>query len=333
MKKVISGIQPTNKLTLGNYLGAIKNYINYANEYELLIFVADLHALSSENVSNINDNSLEVVKTYLACGLENSNITIFRQSDISAHTELFNVLLNNTTIGELNRMTQFKDKSQKSKKANGTEFITTSLLTYPVLMASDILLYDADLVIVGKDQKQHLELTRNIAERMNNKYGQTIFKVPEIFINKCGAKILDLQTPNKKMSKSNDNHKGVIFLDDDEQTIRKKISSALTDNFNVVKYDPGNQPGISNLIEIYSMLTDISFDDVETKFKNIDNYGVFKKEVADVVWNEIAKIQDKMKTISNDEVYKLLKKNANNLNEIANKKMNQVYYMIGVRNE
>ena len=333
MKKVISGIQPTNKLTLGNYLGAIKNYINYANEYELLIFVADLHALSSENVSNINDNSLEVVKTYLACGLENSNITIFRQSDISAHTELFNVLLNNTTIGELNRMTQFKDKSQKSKKANGTEFITTSLLTYPVLMASDILLYDADLVIVGKDQKQHLELTRNIAERMNNKYGQTIFKVPEIFINKCGAKILDLQTPDKKMSKSNDNHKGVIFLNDDEQTIRKKISSALTDNFNVVKYDPENQPGISNLIEIYSMLTDISFDDVETKFKNIDNYGVFKKEVADVVWNEIAKIQDKMKTISNDEVYKLLKKNANNLNEIANKKMNQVYYMIGVRNE
>lgn len=334
MKKVISGIQPTNKLTLGNYLGAIKNFIDYSNDFQLLIFVADLHALSSDNNSlEIYKNTIDVVKIYLACGLNSKNVIIFRQSDIPSHTELFNILLNNTTIGELNRMTQFKDKSQKCKKENGTEFIPTSLLTYPVLMASDILLYDADLVIVGKDQKQHLELTRNLAKRLNNKYNKEIFTIPDIFINKCGSKILDLQNPEKKMSKSSENHKGVIFLSDDEKTIRKKISSALTDNFNNVKYDVENQPGISNLIEIYSTITNKPISDVESEFNNIENYGKFKSAVADQVCSLINDIQAKASKINDKNVIDILDSNGRKMNTIASNKIKSIYSIIGVRNE
>lgn len=196
---IISGIQPTNNLTIGNYFGVIKNYLKMQEEYELYIFIADLHSLSSLNkIDNINQNSIALVKYLIACGLDINRVTIFRQSDICEHLELFNVLLNNTTIGELSRMTQYKDKSQKCKQANGTEFIPTGLLTYPVLMAADILLYNADLVVVGQDQKQHLELARNLADRMNNKYKRNIFKVPNVYIGNVGSKIMDLQNPTKK---------------------------------------------------------------------------------------------------------------------------------------
>ncbi len=334
MKKVVSGIQPTNNLTLGNYLGAIKNFVDYQQQYNMLIFIADLHALSSPgNVDEINRNSINIVKTYLACGLDKDKVMIFRQSDISAHTELFNVLLNFTTIGELSRMTQFKDKSAKSKKANGTEFITTSLLTYPVLMAADILLYDANLVIVGSDQKQHLELTRNIAERLNNKYKSKLFIIPDILINDKGAKILDLQDPSKKMSKSSENHKGVIFLNESKDSITKKISSALTDNLNIVKYDCDKQPGISNLINIYSILTNKTYKEVEDQFTNIKNYGEFKKEVINVVVDKIMDIQNKINQISDDEVIDILNNNATLLNKIANDKMSEIYVKIGVKND
>ena len=334
MKKVVSGIQPTNNLTLGNYLGAIKNFVDYQQQYNMLIFIADLHALSSPgNVDEINRNSINIVKTYLACGLDKDKVMIFRQSDISAHTELFNVLLNFTTIGELSRMTQFKDKSAKSKKANGTEFITTSLLTYPVLMAADILLYDANLVIVGSDQKQHLELTRNIAERLNNKYKSKLFIIPDILINDKGAKILDLQDPSKKMSKSSENHKGVIFLNESKDSITKKISSALTDNLNIVKYDCDKQPGISNLINIYSILTNKTYKEVEDQFANIKNYGEFKKEVINVVVDKIMDIQNKINQISDDEVIDILNNNATLLNKIANDKMSEIYVKIGVKND
>ncbi|WP_303923268.1 tryptophan--tRNA ligase [Ureaplasma parvum] len=295
MKRLISGIQPTNNLTLGNYLGAIKNFVDLQNDYEVFLFVADLHSLTPNIFDNTNFSTTkrQIIATYLAAGIDPKKTCLFYQSDILSIPLLAHVLLCSTSIGELTRMTQFKDKSVKATKmANSTEMIPSGLLTYPTLMAADILTFNADLVPVGQDQKQHLELTRTLADRFNKRYGNT-FKLPQIYIPKIGAKIMDLLDPNIKMSKSSKNLKGVIFLNDSRDIIFKKIKGALTDNLNQVKYDLTLQPGISNLMTIYACLTNLSFKEIELKYQQ-QNYGVFKNDLANIVADFLEKLQQKI---------------------------------------
>ena len=337
MKRMLSGIQPSNKITLGNYLGAIKQYINYQNEYESFIFVADLHVITNPDIDykKIFENKKMAVCFYQACGLDLKKTHVFYQSDIPAHTELEHVLMCNAKIGELNRMTQFKDKSQKFAKSNGTESIPAGLFEYPVLMASDILLYDADIVPVGADQKQHLELTQILAERMNKKYGN-LFTLPKPFIPKTGARIMDLLNPTSKMSKSATNEKGTIFLLDDIEAAKKKIMGAKTDCLNKVKFDPENQPGISNLIAIYNAISGISISEIEKKYENCENYGIFKKDLAEIVAKLMTEIQSKYyDSYKNYEsiIKPILIENAKYVNKIANAKVDFVYKKIGMREE
>lgn len=307
MKRIVSGIQPTNSLTIGNFLGSIKQLIKLQDTNELIIFVADLHAITTgyQNPEILWKNRRQIVKYYLAAGLDPNKVTIFYQSDVLAHTMLEHLFICNTTIGELNRMTQFKDKSQKAlKQDNGTEMIPTGLLIYPTLMAADILLYNPDLVPVGQDQKQHLELTRNIAIRFNNKYKKDLFKIPEPMIPVVGAKIMDLQNPLTKMSKSSDSKKGVIFLDDSIEDITKKIKSAVTDNLNEVKYDYENQPGVANLINLYAAIANVTIQETENEFKN-QNYGTFKNKILDVLIPFIIDFQNKLNQIDEAELDKI----------------------------
>lgn len=286
MKKILTGLQPTGVLTLGNYIGSIRQMVKLQEEYESLLFIADMHAITVPQESKtLADNIRSLVAIYLACGIDPKKNTIFIQSDNPYHTNVSWLLECNTYFGELSRMTQFKDKSKKNQN------FTTGLFTYPVLMAADILIYDVDYVPVGVDQKQHVELARDIADRFNKKYGDT-FKLPEAMITKVGAKIMDLQEPTKKMSKSSESDKGVIRLLDSPEVVRKKIMSATTDSDCEIRFDVSLKPGISNLINIYSSLKDMDIAEVEEKFKN-SNYGEFKKAVADVVVETISRIQSR----------------------------------------
>ena len=295
MKKILTGLQPTSGITLGNYIGAIKQMKELQDKYDSYIFVANMHAITiPQDANELKKNTRDLIALYLACGINPDKNTIFVQSDNLYHTNLSWILECNSYFGELSRMTQFKDKS--SKHAN----FTTGLFTYPVLMASDILLYDIDYVPVGIDQKQHVELTRDLAIRFNKKYGDT-FKVPEPLITKSGTKIMDLVNPSVKMSKSSQNKKGVIFLLDEIEVARKKIMSATTDSEMSVKYDMDNKPGISNLINIYVSLTNKSIEEVENEFIG-KNYGEFKRCVADVVVNFLSDIQLKYKEYINSNI-------------------------------
>ena len=252
MKRVLTGLQPTGRLTLGNYIGGISQMKKFQDEYESFIFVADMHAITIEqDPTKLNESIKSLLALYLACGVDKNKNTFYIQSENLYHANLSWVLECNTGFGQLSRMTQFKDKSQK--KIN----VTSGLFTYPVLMASDILLYDAHFVPTGIDQKQHVELTRDIAINFNKKYGET-FVVPEPIIPSLGAKIMDLQNPNIKMSKSNENEKGVIFLLDSEEVIRKKIKSSVTDSENEIYYNPETKPGIANLLTIYACMKNIT---------------------------------------------------------------------------
>lgn len=299
MKKMLTGLQPTGVITLGNYIGAIKQMVKYQDKYESYIFIADLHAITIEQDKDTLKNRIRsLVALYLACGIDENKNTIFIQSENEYHANLSWLLECNTYFGELSRMHQFKEKTKNK------ENFTAGLFTYPVLMASDILLYDIDYVPVGIDQKQHVELARDIAERFNKKYGK-VFVVPDVLISDDGTKIMDLVTPTKKMSKSSENQKGVIRLLDDEKTIRKKIASATTDSEMKVKYDPENKPGISNLINIYTSLTNLNKEEVEEKFKD-SNYGEFKKCVADVVVDTLTSIQSKYNELINSEKLDLI---------------------------
>ncbi len=313
-KRMLTGLQPTGVITLGNYIGAIKQMVKYQDEYESFIFVADLHAITvPQNRNDLSFNTKSLIALYLACGIDPNKNTIFLQSQNEYHANLSWILECNSYFGELSRMHQFKEKSKKA------ENFTVGLFTYPVLMASDILLYDINYVPVGIDQKQHVELTRDLAERFNNKYGNT-FLIPEPLINNTGTKIKDLQDPTKKMSKSSDNPKGVITLLDDLSQIRKKIMSATTDSEMSIKYDEENKPGISNLINIYSSLTSKSIDNIENEFKNC-NYGEFKGKVADIVVEEISKIQDTYNKIINSNIIDIVLENGKNkTREIAKEK-------------
>lgn len=295
MKRMLTGLQPTGVITLGNYIGAIKEMVRRQDEYESFIFVADLHAITVPNMDlNLKEKTRSLIALYLACGIDPNKNTIFVQSQNEYHANLSWVLECNSYFGELSRMHQFKEKSKKS------ENFTAGLFTYPVLMAADILLYDTDVVPVGIDQKQHVELARDIAIRFNNKYGKT-FVVPEPVMPTKGAKIMDLIDPTKKMSKSSENQNGVIRLLDDLDVIRKKIMRATTDSQMEVRYDPENKPGISNLITIYASILNKSVKEVEEEFDG-SNYGTFKKMVADVVVEEISKIQDRYNEYINSDI-------------------------------
>ncbi len=326
MKKMLSGIKPSGELTLGNYIGAISQFVKLQDDYEMLIFVADLHAITvNQDKLELKKNIRDTLALYIACGLDPEKVTLFCQSDINEHAELGYLLQCNSYLGELNRMTQFKDKKLKQKD----ESLTCALYTYPTLMAADILIYDADYVPVGDDQKQHVELTRDIAERFNNKYGNT-FKIPDVLITKIGKRIKDLQDPNKKMSKSDEDSKGCILLLEDINNVKKKIMSAQTDSDMKVLYDEINKPGISNLINIYSCLTNMEIKEVEIKFQN-SNYGQFKNEVAETVINTLEIIQSKYnEIINNDLINSLFDKGYQKLKPLAEAKLKIVKEKIGL---
>ena len=302
-KSILTGIQPSGVITLGNYIGAIKQMVRMQDEFKSYIFIADMHAITvPQDPKILHENIRSLVALYIACGIDPDKNIIFIQSENEYHANISWLLECNTPFGELSRMTQFKDKS--SKNAN----FYAGLFTYPVLMAADILAYDVDYVPVGIDQKQHVELTRNIAIKFNKKYGET-FKIPDAYITKEGTKIMDLVNPDKKMSKSSENQKGVIRMLDDINTIRKKIMGATTDSDCLIHFDPENKPGISNLINICVALTGKSIQEIEAMFAG-KNYGDFKHFVADIVTMEIEAIQGRyQKIINSPELDKLLDEN------------------------
>ena len=326
MKRMLSGIKPTGQLTLGNYIGALRNFVNYQDEYEMFVFIANLHCITNyQEPQQLRKNLKDAVALYLACGLDPNKSTIFLQTDVKAHPELGYIMACYTYMGELNRMTQFKDK-----KSKGEASLTAGLYTYPCLMAADILLYNPDYVPVGDDQKQHVELTRDIAQRFNNLYSET-FKLPEPLSAKVGARIMSLQDPFKKMSKSDDgDNKGCIFLLDDLNVARKKIMSAVTDSFADIKLDKENQPGLYNLIEIASALNNKPMEDIANEFKG-KGYGELKKYVADIVCETLGNIQNKYNEIINSGVIdEVLKDGAEKASLVANKTLAKVKRKIGL---
>lgn len=324
-KRILTGLQPTGVIHLGNYIGAIKQMVEYQEKYDSFIFVADLHSITiPQDKDALAKKTRDLIALYLACGIDPNKNTIFIQSENLYHANLAWMLECNTYFGELSRMHQFKEKSKKN------ENFTVGLLTYPVLMAADILLYDTDYVPVGIDQKQHVEIARDIAIRFNNKYGQT-FVVPEPIIKEAGTKITDLVDPTKKMSKSTDNPKGVITLLDDLEVARKKIMGATTDSETIVRFDPENKPGISNLINIYVSLTGKSIEDTEKEFEGC-NYGTFKTKVADVVVELLRNIQEKYnKIISSNELDKILDNGKDITSQIAKEKFEEVKEKMGFK--
>ncbi|MBP3620030.1 MAG: tryptophan--tRNA ligase [Clostridia bacterium] len=296
-KVMLTGVRPSGNLTIGNYLGAIKNFVERQDSYESYIFIADLHAITSpRNPADLKKSIYDCIAMYLACGVDPNKTIIFKQSAVLEHGTLGFIMTFQTKMGELSRMTQFKLKSQQQTK----EGVDTGLFVYPTLMVADILLYNTSIVPVGKDQQQHVELTRDLAERFNKRYGQT-FLLPDVYVAPIGNKILNLQNPNEKMNKSDSgNNKGTIFLLDDIAVARKKIMSAKTDNFNSVHFDEERQPGISNLMSILAKITGESFQSIEQRFKN-RGYGEFKKEVANEVCKLLEEIQSKYKKFNNQE--------------------------------
>lgn len=325
MKRIFSGVKPSGDLTLGNYIGAISNFTKFQHDYDCLFCVVDLHAITvPQDRQELKKRVKDIAALYIACGIDPNKTHIFVQSEVPGHTQLAWILECHTYIGELNRMTQFKDKAQKL----GTDGLSSGLYTYPVLMAADILLYDADLVPVGEDQKQHVEITRDIAIRFNNRYGET-FVVPEHFIPKVGARIMDLQEPTKKMSKS-ENDKGCILLLDEPSIIRKKIMSAVTDSETQIYYDPQKKPGISNLISIYAIITNKTIDEVVEEFKDA-NYGPFKKALADKLIERILPIQERFKDIRNSkELDDILDAGRDYAMHLATRKINKVMKKVGL---
>ncbi|MEE1237685.1 MAG: tryptophan--tRNA ligase, partial [Turicibacter sp.] len=299
MARILSAIQPSGTLTIGNYLGALKNFVKLQDEHECLFFIVDQHAITvPQDRLELRKKIKELTALYLACGLDPEKATIFVQSEVPGHTQLAWMLTCNTSMGELERMTQYKDKSQKqAAKGQG---IGVGLFMYPVLMAADILLYDVDFVPVGDDQKQHLELTRDLAERFNNRFGDT-FKIPEPLIAKTGARIMSLQEPTKKMSKSDDNPRNFILMTDEPNVIRKKIKSAMTDSDGVIAFDREKKPGLSNLLEIYSVITGESIDSIVSRYEGC-GYGQFKSDLAEIVVSELEPIQTRMKELLNSPI-------------------------------
>ncbi len=325
-KIILSGIQATGKLTLGNYLGAIDNWVKMQEQYDCYYMIANLHSLTVRNEpETLKNNTLKILALYIAAGLDPEKNTIFIQSQVKEHAELGWILDCYTYMGELSRMTQFKDKSAKH-----ADNINAGLFTYPALMAADILLYQADLVPVGADQMQHLEITRDLAERFNKLYGET-FVVPEGYIRKSSARIMGLQDPTSKMSKSATNLNDVIFLEDEPEVILKKFKRAVTDSDNKVKFDEQNKPGVSNLMQIYSSITSKTMEEIEKEFEG-SGYGDFKVKVAEAVIQKLEPIQKKYKEILDNPKYleEIYTKGAENARKLASKTLNDVKERIGI---
>ena len=324
-KKVIfSGIQPSGNLTIGNYIGAMKNFVTLQDEYDCFYCVVDLHAITvRQEAAALRRRTLELAALYLAVGLDPQKNTLFVQSHVPAHSELAWILNCYTYMGELSRMTQFKDKS-----ARHADNINAGLFTYPVLMAADILLYQADLVPVGADQKQHIEITRDVATRFNNAYGQT-FAIPDPFIPEVGARIMSLQEPDKKMSKSDDNPNAYIALLDPPDVILKKMKRAVTDSENCIAYDEA-RPGVANLLSIYSACANETVQDAVARFEG-KGYGALKTAVADAVVSVLEPVQKEFYRVLNDKEYlnKTIRYGAEKASETANRTLRDVYDKVG----
>lgn len=324
-KRVFSGIQPTGAFTLGNYIGAVRNWPLLQDEHDCIYCVVDQHALTIRQVpAELRKRSYEAAAMLLASGINPDKSLVFIQSHVPQHSQLAWVLSCNAQFGELGRMTQFKDKSSKH-----ADNINTGLFTYPVLMAADIMLYNAHYVPVGGDQKQHVELARDIAQRFNNAYSET-FVLPEPLIPKVGARVMSLQEPTKKMSKSDANEKSFVLMTDSADVIMKKFKSAVTDSDGVVRYDVENKPGISNLMGIYSVMTGKGFEEIEKEFDG-QGYGSFKTAVAESVITTLKPVQDEYSRILADKAYLegVLKEGAEKARYQANKTLSKVYRKVG----
>ncbi|MDA3840540.1 MAG: tryptophan--tRNA ligase [Patescibacteria group bacterium] len=324
MKRIFSGVQPSGELHLGNYLGAIKQWVEMQDEYESIFCVVDLHAITvKQKPDELRKKIIEIAKIYLAFGIDPKKSVIFQQSDISEHAEVAWILNTVARMSDLNKMTQFKDKGGES------ENIGVGLFDYPVLMASDILLYNTDVVPVGEDQKQHVELARNLAKRFNHQFGKT-FVVPDVSIRKEGARIMGLDDPSSKMSKSASSELNYIALTDDPEKAVKKIMKAVTDTEAVVKYDKENKPGISNLLNIYHLLTDEKIEDIVKKYEG-RGYGDFKKDLAEIVKNFLIDFQEKYNNISDGGVRNILDAGAKKIKPIAQETYLKVKKIMGIK--
>jgi tryptophanyl-tRNA synthetase len=322
-KRIFSGAQPTGQLHIGNYLGALKNWVALQDEYESFYCIVNLHAITlPQDPKTLRQKTRDLARVYLAAGVDPERSTIFVQSDVPEHAELTWVLSCISRMGELERMTQFKDKGKGNRERAGV-----GLFTYPVLMAADILLYQTDLVPVGQDQKQHLELTRDLAERFNRDYGEA-FKIPEPYIPKAGAKIGSLQDPEKKMSKSDENPNGSIFLLDDPDAITKKIKRAVTDSGTDIRFDE-SRPAITNLLTIYHLLTGKSNEECERHFEG-KGYGHLKTELAEVVVEFLRPFQERVNVYDDATLDSILNSGAEKARSIAKQTLQDVYRKLGI---
>lgn len=330
METIFSGIQPSGIPTIGNYIGAMKQFVDLQNHYDCYFCIVDEHAITvPQDPIKLRQQIRGLAALYLAVGLDPEKATIFIQSEVSAHAEAAWIIQCNTTIGELERMTQFKDKSQK----NGRTGVSAGLLTYPPLMVGDIILYNANLVPVGDDQKQHLELTRDFVERFNKRYGQAnqeLLVMPEVKIAEQGGRVMSLQDPTSKMSKSDTNAKGFISMLDEPNVIRKKIKSAVTDSTGIIEYAPENKPGISNLLSIFSAVTGRPVAEIVTQYEG-KGYGDFKSDLAEAVVELLEPIQTRYnELLASDELDEILDKGAEQARLVANKTLQRMKNAIGL---
>lgn len=321
-KRIFSGVQPSGNLHIGNYLGAIKNWVELQDKYDSIFCVVDLHAITvPQNPEELRRKTIEVAKTYLAAGIDPNKSAIFIQSHVAEHAELTWIFNTITKVAEMEKMTQFKDKGKKNKEGTGM-----GLLDYPVLMAADILLYDANLVPVGEDQIQHIEITRTIANRFNSKFGQT-FTVPESFTSRQGMRIMGLDDPTKKMSKSAESEYNYIALTDSEEIVRKKIKKAVTDSGTEIVYSD-EKPALRNLMNIYSILGDISVTEITEKYKG-KGYADFKNDLADIVVNFLKPFQERYNALTDEKVLEILRAGAEKVRPMAKQKLDEVKKKVG----
>lgn len=328
MARVLSGVKPTGKMTLGNYIGSFRNFASYQDENETYIFIADLHALTKPiDPQDLRNNTYDILSFYLAAGLDPRKCCLFKQSDIAEVALLNSIIINYIYMGELSRMTQYKDFVNK----NGGKEVGVGLFAYPVLMAADLFMYDTELCPVGEDQRQHVELAHDIARRINNRYKENILSMPKAITPKVGKRIMNLSDPTQKMSKSVKDPKGEIYLADDMKTVRKKFMSAKTDTGCEVKYDVENKPGISNLLQIYAAIKEISIEDAEKEFVGC-NYGTFKGKVADAVIAELEPFQQRYLSYRQNEelLNEIFAKGAAKAKVIATEVLERVKKAVGL---
>lgn len=327
-QRIFSGVAPSGNIHLGNYLGAIKNWVKLQDDYKSIFCVVDMHAITlPRDPEELRKKTIEVAKIYLASGIDPKKSMLFIQSQVSEHAELMWILNTLAKTGEMSRMTQFKDKAElHSGKNSATESIPLGIFNYPLLMVADILLYDTNLVPVGEDQLQHIEITKILARRFNQRFGDT-FVVPEPFITKEGMRIMGLDDPSKKMSKSSKSDYNYIALSDTEEDVRRKIKKAVTDSGSEIVYKE-DKPALMNLINIYSLLSDISTKDIEKQYKG-KGYAEFKTDLAEVIIKFLKPFQEKMKELSDEKVLEILREGTEKVRPIAKKKLDEIKSKIG----